>query len=210
MTRVVVLSGGIGTGKTTVDRMFEKLGAVVICADEITHEVQRAGSPLLARIVEAFGEGVLDASGELDRAALGDIVFRDPEARRRLEALVHPQVGTEMSRRLSEARAAGSPLVVMDLSVLFESKHASGAPLKSPADPWDAVIVVWAPPELQVERQLAREDYDRAEAERRVAAQIPIDEKRAQADHVIDNSGSLAATERQVRALYAELVRAKA
>ena len=110
-----------------------------------------------------------------------------------------------MGRRLGEARAAGAPLVVMDLSVLFESKRATGAPLKAPTDPWDAVIVVWAPAELQVERQLAREDYDRAEAERRVAAQIPIDDKRARADHVIDNSGSLAETERQVRELYAEL-----
>jgi len=206
MTRVVAMSGGIGTGKTTVGGMFEKLGGVVICADEITHELQSAGSPLVEEIVEAFGREVLDAEGELDRAALGEIVFRDPEARRRLEGLVHPRVGVEMGRRLEEARGAGAPLVILDMSVLFEAKRARGQALVEPSDPWSAVIVVWAPPGLQIERQLRRNDYGREEAEHRVRAQIPIDEKREQADYVIDNSGSLKATERQVRALYEELV----
>jgi dephospho-CoA kinase len=206
MTRVVAMSGGIGTGKTTVGAMFGKLGAVVICADEITHDLQSPGSPLVDEIVAAFGPEVLDARGELDRAALGAIVFRDPEARRRLEDLVHPQVGVEMGRRLEAARATGVPLVILDLSVLFEAKHARGEALVEPSDPWSAVIVVWAPPRLQIERQLSRNDYGREEAERRVRAQIPIDEKREMADHVIDNSGSLEATERQVCALYQELI----
>ena len=205
MTRVVALSGGIGTGKTTVGRMFEKLGAVVICADAITHELQGPGSPLLAEIVAEFGRGVLDERGELDRAALGDVVFRDPEARRRLERLMHPRIGVEMGRRLEEARAAGVPLAILDMSVLFEAKRARGAALVEPTDPWDAVIVVWAPPPLQIERQLARDDYGRDEAERRVRAQISIDEKRDLAHHVIDNSGSLEATEIQVRTLYEQL-----
>ncbi len=186
--------------------MFEALGAVVICADAITHELQGPGSPLVDEIAEAFGREVLDVDGALDREALGAIVFRDPEARRRLEAMVHPRVGLEMRRRLAEAVEAGVALVLLDMSVLFEAKRSRGEPLVAEQDPWDAVIVVWAPTEAQIERQLARDGYAREEAERRVASQIPLDEKRRLADHVIDNSGPLDETRRQVEALYQELV----
>jgi dephospho-CoA kinase len=203
VTTVVGLTGGIGSGKSTVAALFAKLGAVVIDADAIVHELQAPGTPLVRRIAEAFGAELLDAAGALDREALGALVFRDPQARVRLEALVHPEVGREMARRLAEALRAGVPLVVLDIPLLFESRRAGRG--GASALRFDATIVVWAPRAAQIERQLARNDYGRAEAERRVDAQMPLDEKRALADHVIDNSGSLEQTERQVRELFERL-----
>jgi dephospho-CoA kinase len=196
--RILGLTGGIGTGKTHVARLFEKLGVPVIDADAITHELQARGAPLLAALAEAFGREILRPDGSLDRARLGELVFRDARARARLEALVHPAVGAEMARRIAAARAAGAPLVILDIPLLFEVGGRQRAGV-------EAVILVWARAEQQIERQLARDGCTREEAERRLAAQRPIDEKRALADFVIDNSGSFADTERQVRELHARL-----
>lgn len=203
MTRVVGLSGGIGSGKSTVARMLEKLGAVVIDADAIVHELQSAGAPLLEEIAGAFGPGVIDASGSLDREALGAIVFRDAEARERLDRIVHPKVGAEVGRRLAAAREAGAELIVLDIPLLFESRRAGRG--GASAMRLDATLLAWVPRELQIERQMARDRCSHDEAERRVAAQMSLDEKRALADFVIDNSGDLADTERQVRAVWEEL-----
>ncbi len=203
MTRVIGLTGGIGTGKSTVSRMLAALGAVIVDSDEIVRQVQSPGSPVLGEIRSAFGDGVIAEDGSLDRAALGDIVFRDDEARKRLNAIVHPAVGRESARQLRAARERGEPLIVLDIPLLFETRAAGAA--SSSNRGVDAVVVVWAPRALQIERQIERDGHDRAEAERRVASQIPIDEKRDQADHVIDNSGTLAETEEQVRALSAAL-----
>jgi len=211
VTRVLALTGGIGTGKSTVGRMFEKLGAVVIDADAIVHELQASGTPVLAEIVAAFGPEMLLPGGALDRARLGDLVFRDPEARARLGRIVHPRVGAEMARRLAAAREAGVPLVLLDIPLYYEGRGAAESPAAaSPRHGVEAVILVYAPEAAQVERQLARDGYDREEALRRVRAQVPIEEKRRLADHVIDNSGSLDETERQVRRLAAALTGAPA
>jgi dephospho-CoA kinase len=204
VTVVVGLSGGIGTGKSSVARLFAEAGALVIDADAIVHELQAPGMPMLAEIAEAFGPEVVRADGSLDRERLGGIVFRDPEARRRLGAIVHPKVGAEMLRRLEAARAAGARLVVLDIPLLFEGRKAgtgSAARLG-----FDTSVLAYAPEALQIERQIARDGYPRDEALRRIRAQLPIEEKRAMADHVIDNSGSLADTARQVRALAARLL----
>jgi dephospho-CoA kinase len=198
--RIVGLTGGIGTGKTSVASLFEKLGVPVIDADAITHALQERGSPLLALIVEAFGPGVLSPDGSLDRGGLGDLVFRDAEARARLNAIVHPAVGAETARRLAAAREAGAPLVILDVPLLFEVGGRARVGV-------EAVILVYAREEQQIERQMARDGCSREAAERRVRAQLPIEEKRALADFVIDNSGSPAETERQVRELHARLVR---
>ncbi|HVH07283.1 MAG TPA: dephospho-CoA kinase [Myxococcota bacterium] len=203
MTRVIGLTGGIGTGKSSVAAMLAELGARVIDSDAIVHELQAPGMPLLAELAAEFGPGILRADGSLDRAALGDRVFRDETARKRLNAIVHPAVGRESAKRLAEALASGVPLVVLDIPLLFETR-AHGTASKANLG-IETIVVVWAPRALQIERQLARNGYGRDEAERRVDAQIPIDEKRAQAHHVIDNSGSLEDTQRQVRELYAEL-----
>jgi dephospho-CoA kinase len=187
--------------------MLAALGARVIDADAIVHELQAPGTPLLAKIAEAFGPEMLRPDGSLDRERLGKLVFSDPAARRRLNELVHPAVGMEMLRRLEAARAAGVPLVVLDIPLLLEGRARAGEPgrARTASDLVSEVIVVYAPESAQIERQVARDGATREHAAERVAAQLSIEEKRKLADHVIDNSGSLEATERQVRELYAKL-----
>lgn len=196
VTLVVGLTGGVGTGKSTVSRLFRTLGAEVVDADAIVHELQAAGSPLLEQIVEAFGPEVRSSDGELDRPALGAIVFGDTAARKRLNAIVHPAVGVEMARRVAAARARGVPLVIVDVPLLLENGRQGD---------FDAVVVVYATEEQQVERQQKRDGITREVARQRLAAQLPIEEKRRLADHVVDNSGSAENTECQVRALYERL-----
>jgi dephospho-CoA kinase len=207
VTRVVGLTGGIGSGKSTVSRLLAALGAVVIDSDAIVHELQAPGTPLLARIAESFGSEMIRPDGSLDRARLGQLVFADDAARARLNALVHPVVGRETLRRLEAARAAGAALVVLDIPLLLE-RRAAGAGGAGPtaSDSASEVIVVYAREEQQIERQLARDGASREQALARIRAQLSIEEKRKLADYVIDNSGSPAETERQVRELYAKLV----
>jgi dephospho-CoA kinase len=208
VTRVVGLTGGIGTGKSTVARLLAGLGAVVIDADAIVHELQAPGTPLLAQIAAAFGPEVLRPDGLLDRERLGRLVFADPAARKRLNDLVHPAVGSEMLRRLEAAKASGAPLVVLDIPLLLEGRAARGADparSKTASDLAGEVIVVYAHEAQQLERQVARDGSSREHALQRIRAQLSIEEKRTLADFVIDNSGSLGDTERQVRELYAKL-----
>ena len=203
MTRIVGLSGGIGTGKSTVAELLARLGAVVIDADAIVHQLQAPGSPVLLELADAFGRGILDTSGALDRAALGAIAFRDAGARRRLGAIMHPKVGAEMATRLEAARRDGAALVVLDIPLLFEGRKAdSGGASRMD---FDATVLVYAPEEIQIERQMQRDACTREEAMRRIRSQLPIEEKKGMADFVIDNSGTLEETEQQVRALYDEL-----
>ena len=203
MTQTLGLSGGIGSGKSTVSKMLLELGAVVIDADAIVHELQAAGTPLLAQIAEAFGPGVITPDGALDRKALGAIVFDDPEARSRLGQLVHPRVGEEMFRRTQAARDAGVELIVLDIPLLFEGRRA-GTGTAARMD-YDSTLLVWVPAAVQLERTVARDGCRRAEAQARIDAQMPIDEKKAMADRVIDNSGSLDETRAQVERAYREL-----
>jgi len=207
VTRVVGLTGGIGTGKSTVARMIAALGAVVVDADAIVHRLQSPGSPVLAEIAAAFGAEVLDSRGALDRARLAELVFRDPAARQRLNDLIHPKVGIEMMRETAAARRAAAPLVVLDIPLLFEGRRSGRG--QAAKLPFDATVLAYCPEALQIERTVARDGCTRAEVERRMAAQLPIEEKRALADFVIDNSGSPAETERQVRELYAKLTDAE-
>ena len=206
MTRIVGLTGGIGSGKSTVAKMLAELGAVVIDADAVVHELQAKGMPMLAQLREAFGDGILLPDGALDRKALGERVFSDEAARERLNDIVHPEVAREMGRRLKDALEREVPLVVLDIPLLYEGRARRGAAKRpSAGDLAQAVIVVWAPREQQIERQLSRDGATREHAEARLAAQLPIDEKRDLADHVIDNSGSIEETRRQVEALFQEL-----
>jgi dephospho-CoA kinase len=206
MTRIVGLSGGIGSGKSTVAALLAKLGARVIDADAIVHELQAPGSPVLQELTAAFGDGILDESGALDRAALSALAFQDPDARKRLGSIMHPKVGVEMMNRLAAAREAGVDLIVLDIPLLFEGMKA-GTGISSQLG-FDATIVVHVTEALQIERQISRDDCTREEAVRRIRAQLPIDEKRDMADCVIDNAGSLEETERQVRDLYRQLTAA--
>ncbi len=203
MAVVIGLTGGIGSGKSTVSRIFGGLGATVIDADAIVHELQTKGQPMVAQLAAAFGPGILTADGALDRKALGAIAFQDEAARLRLNAIVHPQVGAEFAQRLADALAAEAPLIVLDIPLLFEGRESGRG--SAAARSVETTVVVWVPESVQIERQMKRDGCTRVEAEQRVRAQLPLDRKRALADHVIDNSGSLADTERQVRELYSEL-----
>ncbi|MDH3211073.1 MAG: dephospho-CoA kinase [Myxococcales bacterium] len=208
MAQIVGLTGGIASGKSTVARLLTDLGATVIDADAIVHELQAPAGPLLGEMVEAFGPEILDADGALDRPALGALVFRDAAARERLGRIVHPKVGAEMLRRIAAARAAGARLIVLDIPLLFEGRAAGTGSAARMA--LDATIVVSVPERVQVARQMARDGCDRDEALRRVRAQLPLEDKKRLASYVIDNSGSRAETERQVRNVFAALTAAAA
>ncbi|MDE0885158.1 MAG: dephospho-CoA kinase [Myxococcota bacterium] len=203
MGKVVALSGGIGSGKSTVRAMLEKLGATTICADAIVHALQAPGTEILGAIVEAFGAGVIDSAGHLDRAALGEIVFRDPEARARLGGIMHPPVIAEMLRQSELGIQQGAPLVVLDIPLYFEGQRSGTG--SAVARDYDASILVWVPAEVQILRTVERDACAQAEAQRRVDAQMPIDEKKEYATHVVDNSGGLPETQKQVDALYRSL-----
>jgi dephospho-CoA kinase len=203
MTVVVGLTGGIGSGKSTVGALLQERGAVLVDADAIVHEFQAPGSPMLSEIARAFGDDVIDASGALDRKALAAKVFADAEARTRLGLIVHPPTIAVMGRRMEAAKAASVEVVVLDIPLLLEGRRTgtgSGALL-----PFDAIVLVWVPEATQIERAAARDGASREEIEARVRAQMPLDEKRAMADHVIDNSASPEETRRQVDALWREL-----
>jgi dephospho-CoA kinase len=205
MTFILGLSGGIGSGKSTVTRILSELGATTIDADAIVHEQQAPGQPLLVEIAKAFGDEVIAADGSLDREALGNIVFKDESARARLGNLMHPPVIAEMMRRAKAAVESEVPLVVLDIPLLFEGRQSgrgSGAVMN-----FDATVCVWVRRDVQLARTVERDGCSEEEAERRIAAQLPIDEKREMADYVIDNSGSPAETRAQVEALVARLTK---
>ena len=175
----VGLTGGVASGKSTVARILDELGAVVIDADVLAREVVAPGTEGLRRVVEEFGPDVLAPDGSLDRPRLGAVVFGDAEARRRLEAIVHPLVRAR-GRELEEAAPQGS-VVVHDIPLLTETGQA---------DRFDAVLVVDVPVETQVQRMLEQGGLTRAEAEARVAAQATREQRLAIATHVIDNTGT--------------------
>ncbi|GAA2002060.1 dephospho-CoA kinase [Nocardioides kribbensis] len=191
----VGLTGGVASGKSTVSGLLRELGAVVIDADQLAREVVERGTPGLARVVEEFGEGLLTPEGDLDRPAMGRLVFGDEQARRRLEAIVHPLV----FERYAEAEAAAGPddLVVHDIPLLVESGRAGD---------FDAVVVVDAPRELQLERMVAHRGWTREDAESRIAAQATREQRRAVATYVVDNTGSLEDLRARVAEVHARLV----
>jgi dephospho-CoA kinase len=192
--KLIGLTGNIGTGKSTVAQMLADLGAEAIDADQVTRQVMRAGTPVHAAIVAAFGSGVLAADGEVDRQRLGEIVFADPAALARLEAIVHPATIEAVGRRVA---ASAARVVVIEAIKLIEAGMADGC---------DSVWVTTCRPEQQVERVMAARGLTRAEVEQRVQAQPPQEEKIARADVVIDTSGTLARTREQVREAWERLV----
>ena len=191
----VGLTGGIASGKSSVSRILAELGAVVIDADQLARDVVARGTPGLARVVEAFGPQVLTPDGDLDRPAVGRLVFADEEARRTLEGIVHPLV-FERYAALEEGAPEGA-LVVHDIPLLAESGRAEG---------FDAVIVVDAPREVQVERMLRDRGMSPEDAEARIAAQATREQRLALATHVIENTGSLDELRARVEEVHAALV----
>jgi dephospho-CoA kinase len=190
----VGLTGGVASGKSTVSALLTELGAVVIDADLLAREVVAAGTEGLAEVVEAFGPQVLTADGELDRPAVGVIVFADEKKRRMLEAVIHPRV-RERGRQL-EADAPPGSIVVHDIPLLVETGQPSH---------FDAVLVVDVPVEVQVQRMTDLRGLSREEAEARIAAQATREQRLAAATHVIDNTGTLDALRARVAKVYDEL-----
>lgn len=194
---LLALTGGIASGKSTIARRLAEHGAVVVDADQLVREVQQPGSPVLAAIADAFGEGMLRPDGSLDRAALGARVFGDDGAIRRLNAIVHPAVRAESARRFAEAFAADpGAVVVYDVPLLVEARVD---------DPWELIVVAHAPAELRAQRLVELRGLSAEEARARIASQVPDEERLRVADVVIDTAGSLEGTLRQVDAMWSRL-----
>ena len=172
------LTGGIGSGKSTVSAELARRGAQVVDADAIVREVQQPGTDVFAAIVDRFGQGILQADGGLDRQVLADIVFADPEQLAALNAIVHPAVGLEIARRLEQA-ASSEGVVVLDVPLLVESGR----------DDLAGLIVVDTDPEVAVGRLVEQRQFVEADARARMARQASRQERRARADFVIDNDG---------------------
>ncbi len=197
--KVIGLTGGIATGVTTVAHMFKDLGAVVIEADQVAREVVQPGSEALQKIVEVFGKQLLKRDGTLDRQKLADIVFKDPTARHRLNAITHPTIRRRIEEEVGRLRGTNpDAIVILDLPLLLDTVGPEGYDL-------ERVIVVTASPEDQVTRLVARNRLSPQEAKQRRDAQRPVSEKEAEDDWVIENNGSVEEPRRQVEILWQEL-----
>ncbi|MFD1392753.1 dephospho-CoA kinase [Lacticaseibacillus jixianensis] len=196
MTYVLGLTGGIATGKSTVAAEFRKLGCPVVDADEIAREIVEPGRPALRKIEAAFGPTVIRPDGTLDRKSLGDLVFNDPEKLNTLNAIDHPYLRAAITDALAAAIATGAKVVVGEIPLLYET-HYEGS--------FDGVAVVTLPPIMQLERLMARDDLTREAAQARIAAQMPLEEKIARADFLIDNSQGPAMRRAQCQELLGQL-----
>jgi dephospho-CoA kinase len=193
----VALTGGIATGKSYVLDQFSRRGVPCIDADELAHGVMASGTEASRAIADRFGPEVLAADGSVDRRRLGPIVFADARARRDLEAIVHPAVYRAIAASLRGfERIGGSPLAVVDIPLLYETGHAHE---------FSKVIATTCPPAMQVARLVER-GLTREEADRRLAAQLPSEEKARRADYVIRTDGTFAETDAQVEAVLRDLV----
>ena len=192
---LVGLTGGIGSGKSTVARMLAARGAVVLDADAFARDAVAAGTPGFRAVVERFGAEVVGPQGELDRGALASIVFADDEARRDLEAIVHPEVRRRLLRGI-EAHADADDILVIDSPLLVEAGQGGSVQL---------LVVVTAPEEAQLDRLATGRGMSERDVRARMAAQMPLEEKAAKADVVLDNGGDLLDLERQVERLWRDL-----
>lgn len=189
MTIILGVTGGIATGKSTVSRYLGQLGYPVIDSDQIARLVVEPGSPGLEKLVAHFGPEIRLADGTLNRKALGNLVFEDAEKRQELDQLLDEDIRSEHHRQVADAVKTETPLVVLDIPLLFEAHYEELV---------DVAMVVAVPPEEQLRRLCQRNQLTEAEGRARLASQLPIAEKEKLADVVIDNSGSLAATYQQV------------
>jgi dephospho-CoA kinase len=190
--RLFGLTGGLASGKSTVAARFRARGLSVLDADQLAREVVEPGSEGLARVVEAFGEGVLDARGALDRGKLGALVFADADKRRALNAIVHPRIAALTAERASALDAKGERVACYEAALLVENHLA---------DAFRPLVVVAVPEDVQLARAMARDGLDEAAVRGRLRAQLPLSAKLAVADYVIDNAGDRADTERQADAV---------
>ena len=193
--RIIGLTGGIASGKTSVALLLERLGAAVVDADRLAREVVEPGEEALSRISEAFGSKVLNSDGTLNRAALGQIVFADQGARRTLEAITHPAIRRRAEESLARLQQAGVETAFYVAPLLFEAGSAAN---------YSEIWVVYLDRETQLERLMGRDGLDREQALARIASQMPMEEKKLLGRRVIDNGGTKAELEAQVMRLWRE------
>jgi len=193
--KLIGLTGGAGTGKTTVADMFRELGATVVDADEATHAVYAPGTPGFDAVLREFGPEY-ERGGEIDRATLGELVFKDRGARERLNAIVHPLVRQWMADRTADAFDRGAEVVIQDVPLLYEN-GLQGL--------FESVVLVYATPATQVARLVEGRGLSQDRASSMLASQMPIDEKRGSADFVIENDGTREETRRQVGEIWLRL-----
>jgi dephospho-CoA kinase len=191
---IIGLTGGIGTGKSTVAQMFVKLGAYLIDSDQIARKIVQQGEEGWEKIRQVFGPAYFLPDGQLNRGKLAQLIFRDPQARAQLDQITHPLIRKEIMAKIKEQKSAGLvPVVIVDIPLLYEvgAQHLV-----------DQVVVVFVPPELQLERLMQRDNLTREEAKDRIQAQMSLAEKIEKAQIVIDNSQSRLITEQQVRSVW--------
>jgi dephospho-CoA kinase len=195
--KLIGLTGGAGSGKSTVSDMLSELGAVVIDADEAAHAVYEPGSPGFDAVVSEFGEQYA-RDGRIDRARLGELIFRDESARHRLNAIVHPLVREWMAARTADAALRDADVVVQAVPLLFENGLERL---------YSTLVLVYVPEDVQLRRLVEGRGLNEDRARGMIAAQMPIDEKRKLAHHVIDNAGTVEATRKQVERLWEQSLR---
>ncbi len=193
---VVGLTGGIASGKSTVSRMFRDAGIPVICADELADEVVKPGSAALDKIRQTFGDEFIDSEGNLNRAAMARLVFKDKSKRQDLESIIHPRVAEEQRKLIRQFAVQGHNIVVVDVPLLYENGLE---------DSFDMILVAYVPPEVQIQRLIARDRVTDKEARSRLDAQLPIDKKKKLAGRIIDNTGPVEHTREQVLGIIREL-----
>ncbi len=195
---LVGLTGGIGTGKSTVSRMFRDLGCLIIDADLLAREVVEPGEPAYDKIVAEFGKQILEADGRIDRKKLGALVFTDPAKRKRLEGFTHPEIRRRQAGILAELMTEGfEGIALFDAALLIETGGARNM---------DRLVVAYADERIQLKRLMLRDDISEAEARERLRSQMPLSLKVKQAHYVVDNSGSREETERRVREVHQALL----
>lgn len=199
MPKVVALTGGIGSGKSAVAKLFQTWGARVVDADILAREVVQPGSEGLTKIVEAFSEDLILADGSLNRPLLASIIFSDPLKKELLESILHPLIRDLWLAKLEQLRGGDAPLIVYVVPLLFES-HRQMPELEK-------IILVSAPTETRIGRIMNRDGFSREIAELRIAAQLPDSEKIPKSDYVIVNDGSLEDLEQRTAAVWGELTR---
>ena len=194
--KLVGLTGGIGSGKSTVAKILQSLGAAIVNADDLAREAVEPGREAWQEIVASFGAGVLQSDQNLDRQKLRTLIFNQPEARKRLESIIHPRVRALAEERIRQYAAAGYPVVIYEVPLLFEGN------LQEWLRP---VILVACDVETQTVRLQKRDHLTAADAEKHIAAQMSLNDKRRLADYVIENNGSLEDLERQTRQILEQL-----
>ncbi|MBU0951395.1 MAG: dephospho-CoA kinase [Elusimicrobia bacterium] len=186
------LTGGIASGKSTVLNQFAHLGAKIIESDRIAHDIYAKGKPVYKKIIKQFGREVLNAEKNIDRRKLGKIVFSNQSQRKKLEKITHPEIIAEIKNQINRFKRSNK-VIMVDAPLLFEAKLQKM---------FDKIIVVWIPEKVQIQRLIKRDKITKAEAQKRLSAQISLDKKKKIGDYVIDNSGSPAATAAKIKCFW--------